>query len=91
LAPQIFVDVADKTTKTGDKMSNTVTISLQRYLKLLYSEVMLEALEACGVDNWHGIDWAMEQAPPALAALEALDDCDESSLTLEMIENALKA
>ena len=72
-------------------MSNTVTISLQRYLKLLYSEVMLEALEACGVDNWHGIDWAMEQAPPALAALEALDDCDESSLTLEMIENALKA
>ncbi len=72
-------------------MSNTVTISLQRYLKLLYSETMLETLEDGGVDNWRGIDWAMESAPPALAALEALDDCDESSLTLEMIENALKA
>jgi len=71
-------------------MSNTVTISLQRYLKLLYSEVMLETLEAGGVDNWNGIDWAMEEAPPALARLEALDDCDESSLTLEMIEDALK-
>jgi len=54
-------------------MSHTVTISLKHYLKLLYSQAVLQALEAGGVDNWSGIDWAMEQAPPSLARLEELD------------------
>jgi len=65
-------------------MSNTVTISLKRYLKLLYSSAVLQALEAGGVDNWNGIDWAMS----SLARLEDLED--EDNLTLEMIEDALK-
>ena len=33
---------------------DTVTISRKEYNQLQKDAVMLNALEACGVDNWHG-------------------------------------
>ncbi len=70
-------------------MSTTVTIPLQTYLDLLIKQKTLQTLQRGGVDNWSGIDWAMENAPASLAALEELDG--DPDLTLEMINEALKA
>ena len=33
---------------------DTVTISTQEYETLKKDSALLNALEACGVDNWHG-------------------------------------
>ncbi len=37
-----------------------VTISRDEYERLQRAERKLSALEAGGVDNWDGYDWAME-------------------------------
>jgi len=39
----------------------TVTIDKERYEELLDKENLLDALDAAGVDNWDGYDFAMEQ------------------------------
>lgn len=39
---------------------NMVEISLKEYCELTMARDMLEALEAGGVDNWDGYDFAME-------------------------------
>lgn len=31
---------------------NTITISKEEYINLLYSDLQLDYLESCGVDNW---------------------------------------
>jgi hypothetical protein len=41
-------------------MANTVTISTDEYESLKESDRKLSALEAAGVDNWEGYDYAME-------------------------------
>lgn len=38
----------------------TVTIPLAQYQELLEAFIKLNKLEAAGVDNWDGYDWAME-------------------------------
>ena len=38
----------------------TVTISQDRYEELLEAENWTIALEAAGVDNWDGYEWAIE-------------------------------
>ncbi len=38
----------------------TVTITKAEYKELRASAAMLNALEACGVDNWEGFDDAQE-------------------------------
>lgn len=38
----------------------TVTITEEEYEDLLKDQRKLIALEAGGVDNWEGYDWAME-------------------------------
>jgi hypothetical protein len=40
---------------------DNITISMERYTELIMSERKLNALEAAGVDNWDGYDWAMEE------------------------------
>jgi len=40
-------------------MTEMITIEVRRYEELLKEEAKLEALEACGVDNWQGYDDAM--------------------------------
>lgn len=37
-----------------------ITITVKEYERLLDSELMLQALEDAGVDNWHGYGDAME-------------------------------
>lgn len=32
--------------------NNTITISKEEYINLLYSDLQLDYLESCGVDNW---------------------------------------
>jgi hypothetical protein len=49
--------------------ASSVTISLERFNSLLEAEAKLEALEAAGVDNWDGYDYAME----ILAEMEKSD------------------
>lgn len=39
---------------------NTVTISVEEYEKLQEDQQMLQALQAAGVDNWDGYDYARE-------------------------------
>lgn len=41
-------------------MQETVTISKSEYERLLKAEAFLNALEAAGVDNWSGYDFACE-------------------------------
>jgi hypothetical protein len=38
----------------------TVTLPAERYHELIEAEAALAALEAAGVDNWDGYDYAME-------------------------------
>lgn len=38
----------------------TIKLTVDRYNELLEAEEMLEALEACGVDNWEGYDEALD-------------------------------
>lgn len=40
--------------------ADTVTISAQEYAKLQEDQQMLQALQAAGVDNWDGYDYARE-------------------------------
>ena len=47
-----------------------VTITDERYYRLLEAERKLRELEAHGVDNWEGYDYAME-------ALKEDDEYDE--------------
>lgn len=37
-----------------------VQISDSRFLELLWAEDKLDALEACGVDNWNGYEYIHE-------------------------------
>lgn len=54
------------------KMSDeTITIKKEFYDELLRDSLWLQALEAAGVDNWDGIDYAHE------IHLEILDDNNE--------------
>tara|TARA_R110000796_G_scaffold30122_2_gene80721 strand:+ start:1892 stop:2053 length:162 start_codon:yes stop_codon:yes gene_type:complete len=39
-------------------IKEAVTITKDEYEDLLESATWLQALEAAGVDNWHGIDFA---------------------------------
>lgn len=39
---------------------DTVTVSAERYAELIEAEAFLDALEAAGVDNWEGYDFAQE-------------------------------
>ncbi len=41
-------------------MEETVTISKKEYEKLLKDSRFLQALEAAGVDNWEGYEFAFE-------------------------------
>lgn len=41
-------------------MNEYITITVEEYEDLLESQAWLGALEAAGVDNWHGIDFAIE-------------------------------
>ncbi|MEM2159330.1 MAG: hypothetical protein QXN55_00035 [Candidatus Nitrosotenuis sp.] len=41
-------------------MANTITIATDEYERLQEAEKKLSALEAAGVDNWEGYDYAME-------------------------------
>lgn len=41
-------------------MKDTIVISKDRYNELLEAEEKLNCLEAAGVDNWDGYDFAME-------------------------------
>ena len=41
-------------------MTKLVEITSERLAELLQAEQMLAALEAAGVDNWDGYDYAME-------------------------------
>ena len=41
-------------------MTKPVEITSERLAELLQAEQMLAALEAAGVDNWDGYDYAME-------------------------------
>lgn len=41
-------------------MDGEVTIPRAQLERLLEAEMKLEALEAAGVDNWSGFDYAME-------------------------------
>lgn len=42
-------------------MSETVTISKERYAELLDAEFWVQCLESAGVDNWCGYDYAQEE------------------------------
>lgn len=44
----------------NDSVSYTVTISKEQYDELLERDRWLDALEAAGVDNWQGYDFAHE-------------------------------
>lgn len=41
-------------------MDGTITITLENYAKLINDQNWLRALEEAGVDNWEGIDYAIE-------------------------------
>lgn len=41
-------------------MSKQITIPESTYQTLLISHIKLQHLEAAGVDNWDGWEWAME-------------------------------
>jgi len=43
-----------------DSEKDTYTISSEEYTELLEAIKMLNALEAAGVDNWEGYDYALE-------------------------------
>lgn len=43
-----------------DIPSTDITITKEQYESFLEDEKMLRALEAAGVDNWEGYDFAME-------------------------------
>ena len=44
----------------GEDKKETITISFDRWISLCKAENKLSALEAAGVDNWEGYDYAME-------------------------------
>lgn len=41
-------------------MSEFVSVSMEEYLQMVEDVRWLRALEAAGVDNWDGIDYASE-------------------------------
>lgn len=43
-----------------DKMEEMVTITKAEYVQLLEDSHWLSCLEAAGVDNWEGFDYARE-------------------------------
>lgn len=45
---------------TDGTVTSTVTIDVSEYDELKRASKKLEALEAAGVDNWQGYDYAME-------------------------------
>ena len=56
-ASNIGVNVADA---NGDDIQYKLNEMANRVEKLEEREHFLECLEACGVDNWDGIDYAYE-------------------------------
>ena len=42
------------------RKKDIVTITREEYIELLDCKERLECLEAAGVDNWEGYDYAME-------------------------------
>lgn len=42
------------------RQAEFVTIPAKEYARLCEDQRKLDALEAAGVDNWDGYDWAME-------------------------------
>ncbi len=50
----------DLVERLPDKTSDTVTIPAEEYNELRAQVLWLNALEAAGVDNWSGIDFAHE-------------------------------
>lgn len=45
---------------TQDDPQNSISITIDEYKNLLEDSLMLEALDAGGVDNWEGYAEAME-------------------------------
>jgi hypothetical protein len=41
-------------------VNGTITITLEEYTKLINDQTWLRALEAAGLDNWQGIDNAID-------------------------------
>lgn len=59
----MFGDIAELTEvpeEVGGLIDDTVNIPRSEYEELLESRAWLEALEAAGVDNWDGFDYAQE-------------------------------
>ncbi|WP_322996981.1 hypothetical protein [Castellaniella sp.] len=50
----------DLVERLSDETTNTVTIPAEEYNELQAQVLWLNALEAAGVDNWSGIDFAHE-------------------------------
>ncbi len=70
---------------------STVTISAEHYLSLTRSELVLEALEAGGVDNWEWYSDAFDSIRPAIKKLVKLREAHlkgEIELTKELIDEA---
>lgn len=44
----------------GNEDSGSITISKQKYERLIESKKLLQALQNAGVDNWEGYDSALE-------------------------------
>jgi hypothetical protein len=70
---------------------STVTISAERYLSLTRSELVLEALEAGGVEGWEWYSDAFDSIRPAIKKLVKLREAHlkgEIELTKELIDEA---
>ena len=53
-------DAEQLTFMYGNVDNDTITIDVERYGELLEAESWVQALEAAGVDNWDGYDFAQE-------------------------------
>jgi len=70
---------------------STVTISAERYLSLTRSELVLEALEAVGVEHWPWYSSSIESIHPAIKKIVKLYEAHlkgEIELTKELIDGA---
>ena len=43
-----------------DSLEKTITITEKEYNQLIKGQEFLQSLEAAGVDNWEGYDYALE-------------------------------
>ena len=70
---------------------STVTISAEHYLSLTRSELVLEALEAGGVENWEWYSDVVDPRRPAIKKLVKLREAHLKGvieLTKELIDEA---